>query len=350
MANFGAGGSTPITRIINGDTLYFYFETNGIPLYQGVDKESGNIGPDWTTAANQPMISPKCTSAMGNTVKLSDFDWTYNGTAIAFPAADAGWVTSTNFDGTFQLNVEDGSLKIIKNVADKKNPSSDVLKCTCQATLGDQKFEQSKSVDILVQPVSASSYNAFLTATPANLDNNNQKAVISCLLMNGLNSMKQSDFTCKWYKSQDRQTVLGTGYTLNVTRADVNHIQLYICDFFLKNSTTACATAGILITDTADLYEVKHSFSGTLNENNTVTATGAVYNSKTNEIYAFKNGANPTWQTGIYAADASQSGGSIRTLIAPVASNIIKFTAAQIDQNGKKELHPYVYSEVTWTE
>lgn len=349
MGAFSAGGSTPITRIINGDTLYFYFDTNGIPLYQGVDTENGNISPSWATAANQPVITPQCSSALGNNVTLSGFTWYYNGTAITFASADSGWVTSTNFDGKFQLNVGDGSLKIVKDLAVRTNPSSDVLRCECSATVAGQKFPQSKSVDVLIQPVSSSSYNGFISASPANLDESHTKSTLACSLYDAQGLLAQANYTVKWYKANDT-TVLGTGYTLEVTRAAVDHIQLFICDFYLKSTSEKCATAGILITDTADLFEVKHTLSGTLDTDNTVTATAMVVKSKDNSTYSLTGKTNVAWKTGVYAADASQGGGSVRTIISPTAAQVISFSASDIDKNGTRELHPYVFTEVTWDE
>lgn len=353
MGIFSAGGSTPITRIINGDTLYFYLETNGIPLYQGVDTENGSIAPSWKEEANRPILTPKASTALGNKVVLSDFVWSYNGTAIQFPAAESGWVTSSNFDGKFQLNVTDGSLKIINNLADAKNPSSDTLKVSCTATVAGAKFPQSKSIDVLIQPVSSSSYNGFIIASPANLDEANKESTLSCVLYDSAGTVTQGNYTVKWYKASAPTTAIGTAYTQKVTRNDVDHIQLYLCEFYLKSTNQKCATAGILITDTADLFEVKHTFSGTLDKDNSVTATAMVVKSKDNTVYDLtdaKKFSDVTWKTGVYAADATQSGGTVRTLIEPKAAQAITFTAADIDKDGKKELHPYVYSEVSWNE
>lgn len=68
MSNYSAQGSITIKRLRNGDSLYVSFDTNGKPLYQGVDTSTGSVSPDWTVAANQPIITPKVTSVRGNTV------------------------------------------------------------------------------------------------------------------------------------------------------------------------------------------------------------------------------------------------------------------------------------------
>ena len=350
MSTFSAGGSTPITRIVNGDTLYFRLDGNGNPLFQAVDTESQTIKPDWTVNENQPVITPACTSSLGNKVTLSGFTWYYNGGAIAFPNdVESGWTTSTNFEGKFQLNVEDGSLKIVKNLADANNPASDTLRCDCTAQMSGEKFSVSKSVNVLIQPMSAGAYTGFVTATPTNLSSAAKQCTLTCALYDVSGKMASGAYTVKWYKANDMNNDLGTSQTLTVSRDDVNHVQLFICDFYLANTNNKCTTAGILITDMADTFEVKHSISDTLGESGSVTATAAVYKSKTNEVYDISS-KSPSWNTGVYAADVTQSGGNITTLIEPQNAASINISAEDLDKGGTTQMHAYVYSEVTWTE
>ena len=47
MGGFSARGSNVISRIINGDTLYFYLELGDNPLYQSVDPDNpSNVFPN----------------------------------------------------------------------------------------------------------------------------------------------------------------------------------------------------------------------------------------------------------------------------------------------------------------
>ena len=350
MSAFSAGGSTPITRIVNGDTLYFRLDGNGNPLYQAVDTKSQTIKPDWTVNENQPVITPACTSALGNKVTLSGFTWYYNGVAITFHNdVESGWTTSTNFNEKFQLNVEDGSLKIVKNLADANNPASDTLRCDCTAQMSGEKFSVSKSVNVQIQPMSAGAHTGFVTANPTNLSSAASQCTLTCVLYDAGDKMKTDAYTVKWYKASDMNNALGTSYTLKVGRNDVNHVQLFICDFYLASTGNKCATAGILITDMADTYEVKHTISDTLGASGSVTAIAAVYKSNTKEVYDISS-KSPTWKTGVYAADATQSGGNITTLIEPQNAASINISATDLDKGGTTQMHAYVYSEVTWTE
>lgn len=61
--NYSAQNSITIKRLRSNDSLMLTFENNGIPLFQAVDEESGAVSPDWSIAANQPVRTPKVTSA-----------------------------------------------------------------------------------------------------------------------------------------------------------------------------------------------------------------------------------------------------------------------------------------------
>ena len=89
MSTYSAQGSITIKRLRNGDNFFISLEiTNGVPLFQGVDEKTGTASPDWTVPANQPIITPKVTSARGNAVDLSFHSWKYNGVALNFNGAE----------------------------------------------------------------------------------------------------------------------------------------------------------------------------------------------------------------------------------------------------------------------
>ena len=74
--NYSAQNSITIKRLRSNDSLMLTFENNGIPLFQAVDEESGAVSPDWSIAANQPVRTPKVTSARGLAVSyLPGCDW-----------------------------------------------------------------------------------------------------------------------------------------------------------------------------------------------------------------------------------------------------------------------------------
>ena len=90
MSNLSAQGSITVKRLRNGDTFFISLDLNGVPLYQGVDPVTGDVPPDWRVAANQPVITPKVTSARGNIVSLGGHQWSYNGQVLVFTGASSG--------------------------------------------------------------------------------------------------------------------------------------------------------------------------------------------------------------------------------------------------------------------
>lgn len=117
--NYSAQNSITIKRLRSNDSLMLTFENNGIPLFQAVDEESGAVSPDWSIAANQPVRTPKVTSARGLAVSLSGHSWAYNGVALNFNGAESGgWKKDST--GKFSLNTSTGAIKIVGNLASKR--------------------------------------------------------------------------------------------------------------------------------------------------------------------------------------------------------------------------------------
>ena len=78
MANITVQNHFTIRRLRTGDTLFLTIEGNGVPLIQTVNASTGIPTPDWTTEANQPVLTPKVNAASGNPVALSAHKWMYN--------------------------------------------------------------------------------------------------------------------------------------------------------------------------------------------------------------------------------------------------------------------------------
>ena len=157
MEKLSAQGSISIRRVRNGDTLFLSFNTNGIALFQGVDSSSGEVSPDWTVEANQPVITPVVNSAKGNPVTTQYHSWKYLGVTLSFTGATVGDFIKDS-TGKFAINTSTGALKIIKNLASTTNFASDLLEYQCVATLDGVEYNLSKSIEIMITTYGASSY------------------------------------------------------------------------------------------------------------------------------------------------------------------------------------------------
>ncbi|MGM9737823.1 MAG: hypothetical protein ACI3ZT_05350 [Candidatus Cryptobacteroides sp.] len=350
MSNLSAQGSITVKRLRNGDTFFISLDLNGVPLYQGVDPVTGDVTPDWTVAANQPIITPKVTSARGNTVSLGGHQWSYNGQVLLFTGASSGnWTTDST--GKFQLNTATGALKIIANLASSINVASDNLTYNCIATVAGVEYNLSKSIDIQIQSVGASSYYGTINATTEQLTPQVTSATISTKLY--LGSTEQSGYTVKWYKD-DALWSEKSGASIVVNTGDVDGTQLIIAEFY-KNSgdSTPVFRAGIRIIDTNDDFYVSHRYvnsSGTtVNANREVDVNNPVYvqayvvNVRTNT----ETNVSGMWKMMVMDKD---SWGILKTVQPGVAAAtcICSVTTAETDAGGvEKDVE--VVSEVTWT-
>lgn len=195
--DYSAQNSITIKRLRANDSLTLSFDNNGIPLFQGVDSESGVVSPDWTKAANQPIRTPKVISSHGLAVALSNHTWTYNGVALKFSGAESsGWKADST--GKFQMNTTTGAIKIIANLASKTNIAGDTLIYSCVATVAGVEYNLTKDLPIVIQNIGASSYYLAILATTEQLTSKVTSTSLQTKLYLGAN--EASDYYVKWYK------------------------------------------------------------------------------------------------------------------------------------------------------
>ena len=333
-------GSITIKRLRNGDSLYLTLELNGKPLYQGIDKDTLAVTPDWGDAANQPVITPKAASVRGNSVTLSNFGWSNNGVEIVFNGATSGnWKTDST--GKFSLNLVTGALKIIGNLASEINTANDSLTFTCQASVGGVEYNLAKSIDVIIQLAGASSYFGSVIASTEQITEAVTTSTLTTKLM--LASQDLADYYVKWYKDDTLWSDKNGQKTITVGRADIDGTQLFIAEFFRSSSdTTPIYRTGIRITDTLDDMQVICYISSENKEVDTgkpVTVSAKIVNMRTN---ATVSPSYPVWRMDVMEK-------STWTSIKSSATNSITVTTDETDRNGEQN-DVEVTAEVTWNE
>lgn len=331
MATNSAQGNITIKRLRNGDTFFITLElANGIPLYQGVDDKNGSITPDWTKAENQPIIKPSVTSARGATVSLDFHKWTYNNVDLIFngTAGSDGYKTDTT--GKFKMNPTTGELKIIANLASKTNIANDTLTYSCQATVAGVEYTLTKSIDVLIQTIGATSYMGTITATTEQLTSNQTSSVLTTRLWVGAREI--TDYTTKWYKDDTAWTAKNGQKTLTIGRDDVDGTQLFICEFYENGATTPCYKAGIRIIDTLDEFQVICYISSANKDVDTgqpVTVSAKIvrFISTTGSTQDYTP-SNPTWRMDVYRPKDWK-------VLKTSNSNTIQVTTAETDADGE---------------
>lgn len=341
MANYMAQGSVSVRRLRNGDNFFITLETTQ-PLYQGVDPDSGAVVPDWTQAANQPTVTPKVTSMMGQTVTLSDFAWSYNGNAIAFTGASSGgWTTSA--DGKFQLNTTTGALKIVRNLASATNTAGDTLEFSCTATVEGVEYQLRKSAEVVIQRVGASSYLCMVQATTRQLTSEVPTATLTTELW--ASGGEVSEYHVRWYKDDTEWAAKAGQKSVEVTREDVGGQQLFIAEFRKSAGDSAVlGRAAVAIIDTLDEFVLVGAITSAqtmVEENKPVTVKFTVINRTTN---AQQDVTGATWRTDVMDPQTW-------TVLKTAAADTIQVTTAETDyvEAGAKKIRDVeVVGEVTW--
>lgn len=332
MSNYSTQGSITVKRLRNGDTLYMAFDYNGKTLYQGVDPVSGAIAPDWTVAANQPVITPRCRSVRGVTVTRSSHQWSYNGQTLLFTgatSADGNWRTDST--GRFQLNLtsgdDGGALKIIDNLANPSAVANGQLEYTCVATYDGANYNMSKSIDVVIQHQGASAYYGSVLASPHIIDATATTSTLTTALQSGADVI--TGYYVKWYKGSTAWTAQNGNKNITVGRSDVDGTQLFIAEFYLKSTdTTPVARAGVYVIDSLDEFVVSFDITSAAKEvapGQDVTVKGKVVNTRTNSVQAL---TGAVWQCDVMEKDTWTS-------IKQSSTDTITVTTAETDRNNK---------------
>lgn len=344
MSDYSAQGSITIRRLRNGDSLFITLESNGIPLYQGVDTATGSVAPDWTVAANQPILTPKVTSVRGNSVVRSSHQWKYNGQLLLFTGAtssDGNWRTDST--GKFQINLTTGSdggaLRIISNLADANAVANAVLEYSCVATLSGVNYNISKGIDVIIQNMGASSFYGSIIASPQTLDATNTTSLLKTNLQSGADII--TSYHVKWFKDDTAWPAMNGNKQITVGRSDIDGTQLFIAEFYLKSTDASpVARAGVYVIDSLDEFIIVFDITSTAVDvapGQDVTVTAKVINTRTNSVQAL---ANPVWKCDVMEKETWTS-------IKQSSTNTITVTTAETDRNNK-ENDVEVVAEVTF--
>jgi len=296
--NYSAQASFTVRRIRHNDSLFLTLEGNGKPLFQSFDKQTGVPSPDWTQAANQPVLTPHASSLKEATVSLSHHSWTYNGTLLVFNGATSGGFTADS-TGKFALNPETGALKIIGNLASATNVANDTLGYSCVATVAGYEYNLSKSQDIVIQEGGASSYYGFINSNSLQLDSD--VSTVNLVPNLWLAGTPVQSFYVKWYKGNAVFREKSAAATINVGRSDVDGSATFIAEFYLNQADANYVfRAGISILDILDAIIIVPYADGVnkdIDDGKSVTVKARVIKAKTGAVLT---PVNPTWHFDAY--------------------------------------------------
>ena len=280
MSKTGAAFSVRFLR--NGDQITVVRNVidsagNGAALFQVVDTTTGIPTPDWTQAANQPIIQIGIRSAAGYPTEITNVTWAYDGKTLNFTYNGSAWVTASN-DSSFQARINGSyyELKIVNNIASKDVVSNKQISYEVSYVSNAHSDYIHGSIDVLIQQAGSDSHNLQITTNLVELDASNTEATLTAVAYYGTThvSIGTNGYSIEWY--QDNVKLSGqTGTTLTVNRDMVSGGSIFVAKL-LKNGNVV-AQDGQRINDIADEYQITYTPTNA-GSNYVAPSHNAVYN------------------------------------------------------------------------
>lgn len=326
MSRTGAAFSVRFLR--NGDQITIVRNIinqsgQGAALFQVIDPNSGAVSPDWTVAANQPIIQLSARSAAGYPVEITGVNFAYDGTTLIFTYSGTTWVTASN-DSRFQSRINSSGnyeLKIVSNLASSTAVSNKQITYEMSYVCNASSDSVQGSVDVLIQQAGSDSYILQITTNRVELDVEHTSAILTASAMYGTQAIVigSGGYSVEWY--QDGVLLDDeTSATLTVTRSMVSGGSIFVAK--LKKDGDTVAQDGQRINDIADEYQVLYTPTNA-GSNYVGPNHNAVYTlSVTKNGSAYSGSVTFTWQ--IYnALGIAKTGGSGSTVTVTAADCLV---------------------------
>ena len=259
-------GSLVLKRLKTGKVVYLSLNAKGAPLFQGWNSSSDTAVPDFTQAANQPVIVPQVTASDGTTVNISTGEWKFNDVTLVFgtPSSD-GWAKNTNAtgdlqEGMFAYNPTTHELKVVKNVATASNDTSETLTFTAHGDAGSSNYTVTGSIELRLMRLGNSANSVIISLvdedgndTILSGDDDTVKLKATALVDGNVSTTG----VIKWFGEDGKTQIGSTGATLTVTPAMVQGTGLIYARLYADSSSaTALASDAISIRDVKDDMDV----------------------------------------------------------------------------------------------
>lgn len=229
---------------------------------------NGSCTPDWSVAANQPIIYISLYDGSTQVAPDSNFTWSWNGTALVFNAqnktADGRFEKTTYNVGTQQVPLNVPALKIIGNLASSENLNVDVISFSGSKTISTSPITFSASTEVRITEWVSGGYLGVLYF-PENpvIDNDNDSVMIYAMLYNESGTV--SVYNVEWYVNEVQITTttpngssigtFGNIKYLDLKGGDVVDYATVKCVFYIGGSVVWTEYIGVDdVTDPEFLY------------------------------------------------------------------------------------------------
>ena len=236
-----------ITALVEGDQVTATLYATK-PLSQYVKKGTTGVSPDWTTAANQPVIyviTRSQNTGLRKGIQPTSEEWFYNGQKLTFdssgkctaPSYVAGKFKSTTY------NDGDGNvpaLQITGNLASLTNTDNDVITFKGSTEIGGIARPLEPSITIRIEETVGDPHDGYIDATDAGvIDDNTSSITLTAFLTKGGNIVT-SGVTYKWSKAivggwQQLTAVSGSPDKLKLMASDIDSEAIIRCEFLISS-------------------------------------------------------------------------------------------------------------------
>lgn len=261
MAQTGAAFSVRFLR--NGDQItvsrnILKENGDGAALFQVVDPNTGAVSPDWSAAANQPIVQIGARSSAGYPVEITGVAWAYDGTTLNFTLDGSNWVTASN-DSRFKARVNGSchELRVAGNLASASVVSNKQITYEVQYTSNAHSDKVEGSVDVIIQQAGSDSHILQITTDRVELDETHTTATLTAVAQYGTSAVAIgfNGYSIEWY--QDNVLLTGqTAATLAVTRETVSGGSIFVAK--LVKDGNVVAQDAQRVNDIADEYKIRH--------------------------------------------------------------------------------------------
>lgn len=257
-----------VGMVIDGDKIDGNLRSTA-PLTQFFKRDTGACVPDWTVAANQPIIYPVMRSQNEGAIKgvvAGTEKWHYNGVLIAFnaagvatsPAAVANKVKKVTYNNG-SLNVP--SLQIIGNLSSAENMDADIIRLVGDIEASGHNLTFDVFIGLEIAEYSDNEYTGFLSMTNGGIiDQEGETIVVTPSLYKGGSKMT-GGYTVQWLKPP-YISAYSTANTVTIGRNDIDSRLDLMCRFLVDGLVVD--TRLVSLSDEIDPYYIACEASGTM--------------------------------------------------------------------------------------
>ncbi|MCF0201801.1 MAG: hypothetical protein HUK08_00415 [Bacteroidaceae bacterium] len=267
-----AGAAFTVRFLKNGDQIYIdqniiHENGTGAALFQAINPTSGEVVPDWSVAANQPIIDISARSAAGFPVDTTSVLWAFDGTNLQYDEITTSWQVEKTGKPFSARKTAVGSyqLRITNNIASAEEVGNKQISYSVSYVSNAVSDTYRSSVDIIIQQSGSSSHIVIITTdrTTIKEDDASTQAredeahlTAECYYGTSPVTIGQGGYTLQWY--QDGTKMEGkTSSVLTVTRSMVDGGSIFVAKLSLNGELVAQDAQRI--NDIADEWQIAYT-------------------------------------------------------------------------------------------